>query len=307
MTRERFVRSYDGTDLFVTIVGGGEGVPLVLCDGLGCDGFIWRRFRPAFLDRHRIIHAHYRGHGQSKIPEDLATLTVPNLVADLGCILDLLEVERAVLVGHSMGCQVALEYALEHSARTLGVVPICGSYGRPLETFHNSPVLASLMPRLRDIAAEWPRLAQSLWGAALRSELSYQYATRVEVNGQLVSRADFAPYFEHLISMDVRVFTTMATQANSHTVEERLGELECPVLVVAGDRDAFTPFWVSRRMQQLIPGAELLSVPGGTHISPLEIPELLHLRVERFLTERVASEPAVAGKQAAKSGPALVS
>jgi len=289
MTRERFLRSSDGTSLFVTSTDG-EGVPLVLCDGLGCDGFIWKKLVPAFVGRHPMIHMHYRGHGKSGIPADLESLTVPNLVRDLAHVLDVLGAGPVVLLGHSMGCQVVLDFALTHRERVAGIIPICGSAGRPLETFHNSALLATVMPHLRQMADRWPSLAQTAWAVALRSELSYQYASHVEVNGALVSRADFWPYFEHLLSMDVRVFTAMATHANAHSVEDRLRNIACPTLIVAGERDAFTPFWVSQQVRQTIPDAELLVVPGGTHIAPLEIPELVHLRVARFLAERVQAQ-----------------
>jgi len=55
------------------------------------------------------------------------------------------------------------------------------------------------------------------------------------------------------------------------------------VLVVAGTHDTFTPYWLSEEMHDRIPGAEMLTVPGGTHVSPIEQPELLTLRLEKWL------------------------
>ncbi len=52
---------------------------------------------------------------------------------------------------------------------------------------------------------------------------------------------------------------------------------------------SFTPMWLSRCTARLIPNAELLIVPGGTHVTPLEQPELVDLRLERFLGERVSA------------------
>src|SRR5689334_3223329 len=101
MNRERFVRSFDGTELYVSEAG--EGLPLVLCDGLGCDGFIWKYFRPAFEGRYRVVRWHYRGHGLSKLPQDPKALDVESLRKDLLAVLDALALEKAVFVGHSMG------------------------------------------------------------------------------------------------------------------------------------------------------------------------------------------------------------
>jgi pimeloyl-ACP methyl ester carboxylesterase len=299
MNRQRFVRSFDGTELLVK--SRGEGLPLVLCDGLGCKGFIWKRLIPAFEKRYHIVHWNYRGHGDSKIPDDLATMNIQCLVRDLALVLDELHLDKVVLIGHSMGTQVVLEFALTYPERVLGIVPVCGSYGRCLETFHNNGMLAASFPLLHEVAYRWPRLTQKIWRAAVTSELSYQIGARLEVNGRLVSREDFAPYFEAIAAIDIQTFVAMAENANAHSVEEQLGELKTPTLVVAGERDTFTPVWLSRRMQQLIPEAELLLVPAGSHAAPLEIPELVHLRIERFLNERVlpAVSKAAPAKQAA--------
>jgi pimeloyl-ACP methyl ester carboxylesterase len=66
--------------------------------------------------------------------------------------------------------------------------------------------------------------------------------------------------------------------------------------VVAGDRDGFTPLRRSMAMQAMIPDSELLVLPAGTHTGPLEHPELLALRVQKFVAERVV--PAAAPGEA---------
>jgi len=292
MDHERFIRSFDGTEIFVSTSGDGA-VPLVLCDGLGCDGFIWRHLKPYFEPRYRIVRWHYRGHGLSKIPANLDNLTVDAIRDDLVAVLDALAIDRAVVFGHSMGCQIILDFAATHPSRVLGVVPICGSYGRPLETFHDNSLLSAAFPFMQEAAVRWPRTADRIWRAAVTSELTRAVARLFETNSRLVRQSDLGPYFQHLAGMDPRVFARVATSANDHTVEERLGDVRAPVLIIAGERDGFTPVWLSRRMHTLTPGSELMVVPGGTHVAPLEIPELLHLRVERFLEERVL--PTVGG------------
>jgi pimeloyl-ACP methyl ester carboxylesterase len=303
MDHERFIRSFDGTEIFVSTSGEGR-VPLVLCDGLGCDGFIWRHLKPYFEPRYRVVRWHYRGHGLSKIPENLDNLTVDAIREDLVAVFDGLEIDRAVVFGHSMGCQIILDFAVTHPSRVLGVVPICGSYGRPLETFHGNSLLSAAFPFMQEAAVRWPRTVDRIWRAAVTSELARGVARLLETNSRLVSQSDLGPYFQHLAGMDPRVFARVAIDANEHTVEERLSEVHAPTLIIAGDRDSFTPVWLSRRMHTLTPGSELMVVPGGTHVAPLEIPELLHLRVDRFLEERVLPTLGAGAKRAPATAPA---
>lgn len=291
MERERFIRSFDGTQLFTSSTG--EGPPLVLCDGLGCDGFIWRYIRAALKDRYRLIHWNYRAHGLSGRPADPDAMGMPALRADLKAVLDAYGVDKATLLGHSMGVQVILDFALEWPERVQGLAPICGSYGRPLDTLHGDGRLGLLFPFMRDAMLRWPRQGQGVWSALLRSRMATLIANTFEINAKVVRPGDFAPYFEHLARMDATLFVRLLDRIRHHTVEDRLGEVRVPTLVITGDRDTFTPSWLSHRMHMLIPGAELLLVPGGTHITPLEIPELVNLRLERFLNERVYGAPVV--------------
>ena len=68
------------------------------------------------------------------------------------------------------------------------------------------------------------------------------------------------------------------------------------MLVVAGEKDTWTPFSLSTSMHEAIPGSELLVLPAGTHTGPLEHPELVALRLEKFLAERVDAAPDGGGR-----------
>ena len=80
MANEQYIPSYDGTKLFTEAYGDASKPPLVLCDGLGCDGFIWQHFLPAFIDDFYIIHFQYRGHGLSAPPAIKSAMQVSTFV-----------------------------------------------------------------------------------------------------------------------------------------------------------------------------------------------------------------------------------
>jgi pimeloyl-ACP methyl ester carboxylesterase len=182
-----------------------------------------------------------------------------------------------------MGVQVILDFALDHPERVAGLVPVCGSYGRPLDTFHGNNGLGLAFPYLHGVVRRFPRGAQRFWTSIAGLDLAYAIASTLEVNGRAIQRSDFQPYFDHLAAMDVRVFMRVLDSVRDHSVEDRLPQLTRPTLIVAGDRDTFTPVHLSRRMAELIPDAELLVLPSGSHIAPLEHRDVLELRVQRFL------------------------
>lgn len=284
MIHERFIKTPDGVDLFVSEQG--EGSPVILCDGLACDGFIWRQLKPRLTQRHRVVHWNYRGHGLSRMPWDHPNVGVEAFVRDLAYVMDVLGIEQPVLLGHSMGVQVLLEFALQHPGRAKAIVPICGSYGRPLDTFHGNDLLNRAFPLLHRAVMRFPSGSQRFWSSVVGLDVVYLIALLREVDGRIVRREDFKPYFDHLGRMDLRVFVRVLDDVRNHTVEPRLPQIETPTLIIGGDRDTFTPVDLSHRMAELIPGAELCIIPGASHVAPIEHRELIELRVEKFLAQR---------------------
>ncbi|GAC1593750.1 MAG: alpha/beta fold hydrolase [Myxococcales bacterium] len=294
-TAEGFTEGADGTRIHYSVVGQG-GPTLLCCDGIGCDGFAWKYVVRDFAKTHRIVRWHYRGHGRSGIPEDRSRVGFDDISDDLQAVLRATSTRQAIFLGHSMGVQVALEQCRREPARVLGLVLLCGSHGQPLDTFHETAVLKAAVPAMTKAAERWPEASRMLWRLFAGGEAAYQVATRLEVNGKLVRREDFAPYFQHLSKMDPRLFLNMLLHAGAHSAYDSLPEVKVPTLIVAGTHDTFTPYWLSEQMRDRIPGAEMLTVPGGTHVAPIEQPELIGLRLERFLS-RIGT-----GSQPQKSG-----
>ena len=101
------VAAADGTRLHYTVEGDGP-VDFLLCDGLGCDGFIWRYLRPELKAIGRVIHLNMRGHGQSGVPVSPGRIEMSQLADDWMPVIEATASRSAIVLGHSMGVQVAL-------------------------------------------------------------------------------------------------------------------------------------------------------------------------------------------------------
>lgn len=285
MPDERYVHSFDGTRLYARVEGPPTGVPLVFCDGLGCDGFIWKYLREALRPRYRLIFWNYRGHGRSAAPQDPTAIDVTALKRDLLAVLDAVGAERAVLLGHSMGAQVVFDFALNHPERVAGVVSLCGSFGRPLDWLHGSPTLGKMFPLLRNGLLAYPAQGRRLWQWFFNHEWSFAAARRFEVNAEQLLSSDFKPYFDHLSAMDPVTFVRLVDALQAHSVQERIGELRAPTLLIAGEEDTFCPAHLSRDVHGKIRGAKLYVVRHGSHVAPLERPRPIEAQLLPFLRE----------------------
>jgi pimeloyl-ACP methyl ester carboxylesterase len=281
------VATSDGSPLFYESWGErGAQTPVLLCDGIGCDGYVWRYLK-ADLGSRFGLHSHYRGHGRTAPPRDPLRITIEDLADDVVCVLDDALVERAVLIGHSMGVQVALETYRRHADRVAGLVLVCGASSHPLKTFRGSAALEDLLPTIQKWIHRVPGVVNRLTRWALPTRLAYEVASRLEIRRELVEPADFMPYLEGMARVDARLFVAMLSAAGQHSADELLPTIEVPTLVVAGARDGFTPPERSRAMADAIPAAELLEIPNASHTAPIERPHLVDWAVRDFINRRV--------------------
>ncbi len=277
----------DGSPLFYESWGErGSALPVLLCDGIGCDGYVWRYLRKDLTGRFGL-HPHYRGHGRTAPPRDAARVTIEDLADDIACVLDDALVDRAVLIGHSMGVQVALETLRRHRGRVGGLVLVCGASSHPLKTFRGSAQLEDLLPIVQKWIHRVPGVINRLTRAVLPTRLAYEVASRLEIRRELVEPRDFMPYLEGMSRIDARLFVAMLSSAGQHSADELLPEIDVPVLVVAGGRDGFTPPDRSRAMAAAIPQAELLEIPNASHTAPIERPGLVDWTIRDFLSRRI--------------------
>ncbi|MDH5672865.1 MAG: alpha/beta hydrolase [Myxococcales bacterium] len=278
---EGFARAADGTRIFHG--ESGSGPPLLLLDGIGCDGWAWNHIQPHLAERCRVVHLHYRGHGRSGAPVDPNAISIETLADDGLRVMDAAAVERAALVAHSMGTQVALEVLRSAPERVEALVLICGSYGRITHTFHGNDWLHRTLPALIEQVRKHEALARALWGR-LPPQLAYRIAGWIgEIDGGSVRADDFRQYVEHLSDISLDLYLRLLKEAGEHSAEELLASIRQPTLVIAAERDTFTPRDVVRELAERIPAADYMELAGASHAAPAERAGEINARIDRFL------------------------
>jgi len=288
------VTAEDGTRLFLRWMprhgesseGGRSRV--LFCDGILCDGFIWKYLWSDVANVADVAHWHYRGHGRSGAPVDPARIDIAAHATDLRSVRQHLGDPPCVVIGHSMGTQVALEAWHLYPEKIKGLVLVCGSYGKVTQTFRGVPILDAILPKVMDIVDKQPDLVRAIW-SRIPPEMAFKAALLArDVDPDRVRGEDMIPYIKHMTHVDFPMFLRMLRAAGEHSAEEYLAKIDVPVLIVAGEKDTFTPASLSHFMAEQIPKAELLMLQGGTHVAPIEQPELVAERIKAFV-ERVTA------------------
>ncbi len=272
----------------------GDGAAIVCCNGLGVSTFFWKYVVEHFSKTHTVVTWDYVGHGRSEHPARASDVDtrMEAFAEDLGSVIAQLDLGPAVLLGHSMGCQVILERALQQPDDVAAVVPILGTAGRILDTFQDSPMSYYVFRVVQRLANHTGALFTDVVQFLVNSPLAFPFTRFAgQLDRHYGQRDDFAPYLEHLGQFDPHLFLSLVWSAHCHDLFPRLGDVTCPALIIAGERDDFTPLWTSRKMAATLPDAELMVLAQATHAALIEQPEDINCRLERFLRERVETPP----------------
>ena len=284
----------DGVEIYWRAVG--EGPWIACCNGVGVSTFFWKYVTAQFADRYTIIVWDYRGHGRSHrgLNPARADMSIERHADDLRAVLESAAVAMglddprpALLLGHSMGCQVALEARRRSPDLVHGLVLMLGTAGKTLSTFFDWSHSPKLFHAAHKALFKAGPRANDFIRPLLESPLAFSFATRFSLVDPFYTKSeDFLPYLEHLATLDFRLFIENVCKTNEHDAWDLLPKLERPLLVVAAENDKFTPMWCSEKIVSDTPGAELMVLADASHAALIEQPDTINHRLERFIRER---------------------
>jgi pimeloyl-ACP methyl ester carboxylesterase len=266
---------------------------LVLAGGLGGSWLVWTGLIRALRSDYRIVIWEYpglAGGADPRLPVD-----VPTLAEHQAAVLDAAGIERAVLVGWSLGTQVAAEFFHRFPGRAEALVSVCGLDGHPFtDDDEDEPIAAALglraaVPDAVGWLTERIDRIERLRAMLRRIERPTRWAKRLGLIDPLADDLLFDAVVRDFIGLDPEVYRRTVEAAAAHDASASRETMTLPVLAVAGERDRLVRPARVKEMAESLPDAEYLEVRGATHFLPLEYPDLLSLSVEGFLTRRLAS------------------
>jgi pimeloyl-ACP methyl ester carboxylesterase len=278
-----FVKSFDGTKLFYSVEG--KGKPLIFCYGLVCSSLHWTYQIEHFQQTHKAIWFDYRGHQNSDVPKNLDSLTLENIASDLGVILDELNIEDAVLLGHSMGVNVVLEFYRQQPKRVAGMVLANGTAQRPLETLFRHNSLQAGFKILKKFYEKSPELVSLFWRSQKGNPFSRALVSLGGFNPHLTPREDIELYIDQVADTDPAILIHLIENYDAYDANAWLHTIQTPTLILAGEQDLLIPIEQQELMHQLIPNSCLEVIKHGSHCPQMDLPDLVNLKIESFLDQ----------------------
>jgi 3-oxoadipate enol-lactonase len=238
-----------------------------------CDSRVFAHAIESLRGRYRTIALDFRGHGASATPGQ--AYTVDDLVTDALAVLHHENVNRASVVGLSLGATVALELALSHPDRVDALVLMGADAERdPPGVALRNAVLARLV-RVIGLRRFLVRAAaKSLFGASFRAEAG----------------PPLSGWFDRILALGARAASyALQCWARRPIRLGALPSLRSPLLVVAGEEDVSCPPACGEKIQRAVPGAALVRIAGAGHTMPAERPGPTTAAIAAFLDARALS------------------
>lgn len=253
--------TYKGITLHYTLQG--EGKPLVLLHGWGCNTEIWARAE-AFLKEHfRCLTVDFAGFGKSEEPKEV--WGVEEYTQSIEAILQAEGIENPILMGHSFGGRVSIVYASRNTTRKVILVDAAGvkpkrslKYYLKVYTFKTLKHLAPIFLGKKRAAA----LIEKRRAKAGSSDYS-----------------NASPMMRAILSKCV-----------NEDLCHLMPHIKAPTLLFWGENDTATPLANAKRMEKLIPDAGLVTVAAAGHFSFLENPVLFERVLKSFLAKDMTNK-----------------
>jgi pimeloyl-ACP methyl ester carboxylesterase len=263
-------------DLTVSVTDVGRGPPVLLLHGLACGRRMWTHQIRALKERFRVIAYDQRGHGETDAPAVATSYSASHLARDLVGVLDAFKIERAAVVGFSLGGGPALALAASKPERVSRLVLADVGAGA------DDPV------KIEAMARRWGDLIRrgdtdELVCEMLRSELFKWYARRN------TRRRDHMAALIRATPIDGLRFTLSEVLAKRKSLFRAAGVLRSvrvPTLVIVGEYD-YVCSKASRLLAATIPDASLKVIPQSGHMLPLEQPAAFNAALLEFLNAAV--------------------
>jgi 3-oxoadipate enol-lactonase len=243
----------------------GSGEPVLLIMGLSYPSYMWHRSRPVLATRYRTIALDNRGVGQSDVPA--GPYTMAQMASDAVAVLDATGVERAYVIGVSMGGMIAQEFALQYPGRVRSLILACTAAGGPTAVQAEPAALQVLMSRANMTPDE-----------AIEAIIPFIYhpaTSRKLIDEDMAIRRKWYPETAGYMGQLQAIFGWEAYS--------RLEKIQAATLVIHGDADRLVPAANGKLIAGKIAGAKFAEIARASHIFDTDQPEASQRAILEFL------------------------
>lgn len=250
----------------------GQGQPLVLISGLGYTLWQWHKMIPGLAKRYQVIAFDNRGVGRTEKPA--GPYSADLLAEDTASLLEALKIERAHVMGHSMGGFIAQALVLKHAEKIDKLILCATNFGGP----NHIPVTQEAMAVLSDVSGD--PVERFKRGIVVSCAPGFAEAHPDIIAEWLEYRAQNPIEPEPYQAQMAVGLGLLSAQAS---FEEKLSDVQAPTLILFGKYDKVVPPENAELLAEKIPDSKIHILADAGHFFPIEVPETANTVISQFL------------------------
>ena len=273
-----FITLENGSTVHIRDEGNRDGEVLVLMHGFGMSLHVWEKWVVELGDKYRLISFDWPGHGLSTPVQD-TNYDLNALTDYLTDVLDWMNIDEFVLVGHSMGGGVAMNYVVDNPDKVQALVLIAAT-GLKIDRSDTPPRMFGI--------TKFPGMSKALRYItpydSVKKALITRYGSEAFVSKELVDR-----YYELMLNSTNRevLIKRLKQILLDEPLDARIGRLNHPTLLIWGEEDQIVGLKYAKRLRSIILSARLVSYQGVGHMPMEVLPKVTARDLTNFLNSEV--------------------
>jgi pimeloyl-ACP methyl ester carboxylesterase len=254
--------------------------------GLVCN-FNHYKYQIPFFDKlgyHIILHD-YRHHFQSASNEPIETLTFKNIVSDMRAIYDELKVKQSIMLGHSMGVNVSLEFARTYPKLTNKMILISGTVLPPQDIMFDTNLVEVLLPFIKSLSKDYPSAFKFIWKNSYFNPLVQHVIHKGGFNTEKVDMKFVEFYLKRISELTPELFLQLFEEMKHHDVLKDLEKIEVETLIIGGAEDQVIPNYYQNILKEKLPNSCFHEIEAGSHVPQVDFPETINHMIQDFLIQ----------------------
>lgn len=266
----------------------GEDSPVVLIHGMGSDHTVWEGLIPLLKENYRVIAVDLRGHGLSS--KTSGPYSIRLFAEDICLFLDSLNIDQAHFMGHSMGGVILQELAVKHPERfkSLTLISSFACIDTPLEEVLTNLKNILIEEGYKAFFDECLKVANTSEFIRKNREL---FSKIRDENSRICSVSSIVDTINACLDIKLCCDVNLVDSIKEDTIKENtikedtIKDIRIPTLVIAGEKDVFTPTHHDMKIHESIPNSRMEIIEGGCHNLLVEKPVEICSVIKRFLDD----------------------
>ena len=207
------------------------------------------------------------------------------MASDVSELCGFLGVNKAIMLGHSMGVNVCLQLAKDYPELVSGMILISGTFINVKDVMFDTNLMEFIAPLAAMGLEKYPEIFKKVWSNSGMNPVVRELIHTTGFNRAKVSKEFIEIYLNRVGQLGAEVFFQLFNEMTKQNITASLEKMKMPSLVMGGFKDNVIPNHLQRALASLLPKSETYFLKDGSHVPQADFPDMINERIELFVSQ----------------------